>query len=52
MVSSKDKVLDFLILGKKNKHENAPSKNVDCFRCAIDMQIREAKFRSDCNGGR
>ena len=47
-----DKVLDFLRLGKKKKHGNAPSKNIDCFRCAIDMQIREAKVRSECNGGR
>ena len=31
------------------KHENARSKNIDCFRRAIDMQIREAKVRS---GGR
>ena len=47
-----DKVLDFSLLGKKMKHENAHSKNIDCFQCAIDMQIREAKVRSECNGGR
>ena len=46
-----DKVLDFSLLGKKT-HENARSKNIDCFRCAIDMQIREVKVRSECNGGR
>ena len=48
-----DKVLDFSFLSiKKIKHENARSKNIDCFQCAIDMQIREAKVRSECNGGR
>ena len=48
-----DKVLDFSLLGKKKKpHENARTKNIDCFRCMIDMQIREAKVRSECNGGR
>ena len=48
-----DKVLDFSLLGKKKmKHENAYSKNIDCFRCAIDMQIREVTVRSECNGGR
>ena len=34
------------------KHENTRSENIDCFRWAIDMQIREAKVRSECNGGR
>ena len=48
-----DKVSDFLRLGKKKmKHGNAPSKNIDCFQCAIDMQIREAKVRSECSGRR
>ena len=48
-----DKVLDFSLLGKKQmKHGNALSKNIDCFRCVIDMQIREVKVRSECNGGR
>ena len=47
-----DKVLDFSLLGKKIKHKNARSKNIDCFRCVIDMQIREAKVRSECSGGR
>ena len=47
-----DKVLDFSLLGEKMKHGNALSKNIDCIRCAIDMQIREAKVRSECNGGR
>ena len=48
-----DKVLDFSLLGsKKKKPGNALSKNIDCFRCVIDMQIREAKVRSECNGGR
>ena len=37
---------------KKMKHGNVLSKNIDCFRCAIDMQIREAKVHSECNGGR
>ena len=47
-----DKALDFSLLGKKKqKNENARSKNIDCFRCAIDMQIREAKVHSECNGG-
>ena len=47
-----DKVLDFSLLGKKKKKRgNALSKNIDCFRCAVDMQIREAKVHSECNGG-
>ena len=47
-----DKVLDFSLLGKKMKHENARSKNINCFQCVIDMQIQEAKVRSECNGRR
>ena len=43
-----DKVLDFSLLGLK---KNARNKNIDCFRCMIDMQIREAKVRSECSGG-
>ena len=44
----------FFISGfkKKMKHGNALSKNTDCFRCAIDMQIREANVHSECSGGR
>ena len=41
-----DKVLDFSLLGKKMKHGNALSKNIDCFWYAIDMQIREAKVQT------
>ena len=47
-----DKVLYFSLLGKKKLTQNARSKNIDCFWCAIDMQIREAKVRSECDGRR
>ena len=42
--------LDFSLLGKKIKHKNVRSKNIDCFQCAIDMQIWEAKVHSEYTG--
>ena len=33
------------------KHGNALRKNVDCFWCAIDMQIKEVKVRIQQSNG-